>query len=505
MKIKRIISSIFLTVLLLTLVACQLFHPPLPPSTAYNQPPETHVSFFYHPDTTLGPGDYWINNGDTVWVEENDTLILGLDTTISVQEVHWWGDDPDGDIIGYYYHWSYMDTAVFTQDESAIFYLPLRTQFDIYSFNVQAMDNDSLIDPTPAVVSFPVFNSPPKVEWKLNSLPISTKTEDSLHYSFTHHSFFWDISDIDGQETVTDVYYALNDTTNWIHIEGTEREIMLTDITPGKHRFYLKVADIAGAESEIISFPDPNSDESDILSWIVKEPIGDVLIVNDFPGDQVAYSHQNLYSGIFTDIVGSTGYSIWEIGGVSANTANTIPYSPEDIELNLSTFSKVLWFTFRGSNNVNEASLALTRFVADGGTLLMDNAQKVATGSRPDTIWTFTDIDTVYQYSATGRIYSGVNIECNWGDTTLNNDLQLKVSSTLADKLYAIEPGSTSTLRYFFEHDSLNTSDYSGTPNVMIETPIGDGRCYYMSIPLYYLNGNNNLDELFKHIFEIDG
>ncbi len=501
-KIKRTIFSIILAVVLLSLVACSLFHPPLPPSTAENLPPETHISFFYHPDTTLGPGDYWINNGDTTWVL--DTLILGLDTTVSVQEVHWWGDNPDGNVIGYYYRWSYMDTAIFTQDESAIFYLPLRTQFDIYSLHVQAMDNDSLIDPSAAVVSFPIFNSPPEVEWKLNSLPISTRTEDSLHYSFTHHSFFWDISDIDGQQTVTDIYYAVDDTTNWQWLDGEERQVMITDIPAGKHRFYLKVKDIAGAESNIISFPDPNNDDSMIKSWIVKEPIGEVLIVNDFAGDQVAYEHQNLYKGVFDGIVGSSGYSVWEIGGASTNTANIIPYSPEDIELNLSTFSKVFWFTFRGSNSLNDASLALTHFVRDGGTLFMDNAQKVATGSRPDTIWTFTDIDTVYQYSRTGRIYTGVNIEGNWDDTTLNNDLELQVSSTLADKLYAIEPGSTSTLRYFFEHDSLNTSDYTGTPPVMIETPIGTGKCYYMSVPLYYLNGNNNLDDLFRHVFGIN-
>lgn len=82
--------------------------------------------------------------------------------------------------------------------------------------------------------------------------------------------------------------------------------------------------------------------------------------------------------------------------------------------------------------------------------------------------------------------------------------MTLKVSSTLADKLYAIEPGHTSTLRYHFEHDSLNTSDYTGEPPIMIETPIGDGKCYYMSIPLYYLNGNDNLDDLFTYIFELD-
>lgn len=495
---------ILLAFILLTLFACNLFHPKLPESTSKNLPPETHISFFYHPDTTLGFGDYWVNNGDTIWIAEGDSLVLGLDTTISVQEVHWWGDDPDGNVIGYYYRWSFMDTAVFTEDESAIFYLPLRTEFDIYSFFVQAVDDSFAVDPTPAVVSFPVYNSPPFIEWKLNSIPQSNKTQDSVHYSFTHHSFFWDVSDIDGLESIKSIHYALDDTSSWIELPGNTRDIFLTDIPVGDHIFHIKAEDIAGAESNLLTFPDPESEESDILTWRVIEPQGDILIVNDFPGDQLTYTHQNLYKSIFDDLVGETGYSVWEIGGKTTNSANKIPYSPEDIELNLSTFSKVFWFTFRGANSLNDASLALTRFTRDGGILFMDNAQKVATRSRPDTVWTFTDIDTVYQYSQTGRIRSGVNIEANWGDTTLNNKLQLKISSTLADQLYAIEPGKTSSLRYFFEHDSLNTSDYKGTPTVMIETPIGAGTCYYMSIPLYYLQGNDNLPDLFRHIFEIN-
>lgn len=489
-----------LVIFMLLLIACDLFHPKLPPSTTENLPPETHISFFFHPDTTFGPGDFWINKGDTVWIAENDSLVMGLDTTISVQEVHWWGDDPDGNVIGYYYRWSYMDSAVFTKDESAIFYLPLRTQFDIYSLSVWAVDNDSLMDPTASVVSFPVFNSPPQMEWKFNSLPSSTRLSDSVHYSFTHHSFFWDISDIDGIETVTNIFYALDDTSEWESLDGSKRDHMLTNITPGEHRIFLKVRDIAGAESNVISFPNPNDEDSEIISWVVKEPIGDILIVNDFQGDQLLYDQQNLYKSIFTDIVGSEGFSIWEIGGASTNTANTIPYSAQDIEMNLRQYSKVFWYTFRGENNIGDAALALTRFVAKGGQLFLSNAQT----SVPDTTWSFVDIDSTYRYSSDGRIYPGVNILANWGDATLNTLLELKFSSTLADRLYAIEPGKTSTLRYFFEHDSLNSSNYNGMPPIMIETPFEKGVCYYMSIPLYYLNGNDNLGDLFRHVFELD-
>lgn len=490
-----------ITVIVMTVAAC--FRPPLPPSTAENLPPETHVTLFYRPDTTLGPGDYWVYRGDTTWV--TDTLLMGLDTTVSVQEVHWWGDDPDGDVIGYYYRWSYMDEPVFTQDESAIFYLPLRTQFDIYSFHVQAVDNDSLVDPSPAVASFPVFNSPPEVEWKLNSLPISSEPADNEHVSFTHHSFFWDVFDIDGNETVTDIYYALDDTSSWIHLNGNIREIMVEDIQPGYHRIFVKVRDIAGAESNVISFPDPDSDESEIIKWLVKEPIGDYLIVNDYQNDQLEFVHQNLYKSIFNDLVGSENYSVWEIGGSRTNSANTIPYSAEDIEKNLSTFSKVFWFTFRGDNSVSESNLALTRFVADGGILFMNNAQKYATNSRPDTIWTFTDIDSVYSYTENGWVFQETKIKAFWGDVEKDTTLELSVSNFFADRLFAVIPGKTSTLRYEFEPTENNLCDYIGTPPVMIETPIGRGKTYYMSLPLYYLNGNNNLSDLFRHIFQIDG
>lgn len=495
----RLSSILFLLLTGMLLSTCGLFHPALPASTARNLPPETHISLYYPADTTLGPGDYWTHNGDTVMVE--DTLILGLDTTVSVQTVHWWGDDPDGEVIGYYIQWSYMDTAVFVQEETQTFYLPLRSQFDIYSLKVWAVDNDTLSDPTAAIASFPVYNSKPEVEWKLNSLPSASADTSDIHKSFTHHSFFWDVTDIDGQETITDIYYALDDTSSWNHLDGEIRSIMLTELDPGTHRIFLKVKDVAGAESDMISFPDPQDDERP-NHWLVTEPVGDVLIVNDFQGDQSLYKHQTLYEGVFTSLVGANGYSVWEIGGNSTNTVNSVPYAAEDIEKNLSSFSKVFWYTFRGENSLNESALALTRFVSDGGILFMNNAQKATT--TPDTTWTFTSIDSVYQYSNTGRIYGGTNLQASWGDTSYNTPLELQVSSTIADKLWAIIPGSNSELRYQFEPDSLNTSDYSGTPPIMIETPINLGSCFYMSIPLYYCNGNDNIDDLFKHIFEID-
>ncbi|HAE87313.1 TPA: hypothetical protein DCG86_04740 [Candidatus Marinimicrobia bacterium] len=477
------------------------FTPDIPESTYTNLPPETHISMIYHPDTILTAGDYWINDGDTIWVEENDSLILGLDTTVSVKEVFWWGDDPDGEVIGYYYQWSFMSEPEFTHEESDTFYLPLRSKFDIYSFKVWAVDNDSLEDSTPAVVSFPVYNSPPVLEWKLNSLPPVATTPNVVHQSFTHHSFFWDVYDLDGLETITAVYWALDDTSKWQRIDGNQRSIFLEDLEPGNHRIFFQAEDIAGAKSNVISFPDPDDDKIP-NTWKVIEPVGDYLIVNDYASDQLNYTHQNFYKEIFDNIIGSDQYSIWEIGDNVNNAHNSIPYSTQDIEYNLSYFKNVFWFTFRGENSINQSALALTRFVADGGVLFMNNAMKG--GTLADTTWSFTSIDTMYFFSKTGRVLPGTNIDAFWGDPVLDSTLALSLGSTLADRLWAIEPGKNAVIRYRFEDAGPNGQSYNGAPGIMTETRINEGICYYMTIPLYYCNGNENVDKLFKHVFELE-
>ncbi|HDR04590.1 MAG TPA: hypothetical protein ENN84_05020, partial [Candidatus Marinimicrobia bacterium] len=467
--------------LIFILQACEdPFHQKLPDSNISKTPPETHLQFFFEPDTTLYPGDTWIINGDTVTL--TDTFVLGLDTTVSRKILHWWGDDPDGEVIAYYYQWSWMPEKRFTVKEMDTFYLPLKSAFDLYTFKVWAMDNDSLIDPTPAIASFPVINSPPSIEWKLNTLPPVFGSANVTHLSFSHHSFFWDVSDLDGLETITEILWALDDTSNWSMLPGDARSILLKELSPGYHRFYVKAKDVAGAESGVISFPDSLDDQHPNL-WLVKEQVGDILIVNDYSGDQLNFTHQNFYKSVMTELVGENGFSVWEIGAGRTNVHNSIPYATEDIELNLSYFSKVFWFTYRGANSVSEAALALTRFVADGGILFMNNAMKAEIV--PDTSWTFTQIDSVYSFSATGRLFNNTKINAFWNETDLDTSLQLSLSSNIADRLWAIIPGAASKLRYQLEDGSLNSSDYIGTPPVMIETQIKHGKTFYFSLPLY--------------------
>ncbi len=57
-------------------------------------------------------------------------MFLYPDSTVSQQpsrlRVHWWGDDPDGLVIGYYFMWEGIDTKwTFTTKNDSTFSLPI--------------------------------------------------------------------------------------------------------------------------------------------------------------------------------------------------------------------------------------------------------------------------------------------------------------------------------------------------------------------------------------------
>ncbi|SVC68698.1 uncharacterized protein METZ01_LOCUS321552, partial [marine metagenome] len=210
-----------------------------------------------------------------------DTLTSAFTTvTTSRQELHWWGEDMDGNVLGYKYRWS-SDTAwTYTTLESGVFYVPIRTDLDIFSFEVKAVDNDGNEDASSARLTLPITNSAPTMGFRYLSNPKIADIGGDTSFTFPTRTFIWDLYDLDGNETITDIYYALDDTcdTCWQRLEGDISGITLTELEIGTHVFYLKCRDIAGAVSSIISFPDLTIiDEAQV--WKVLPVQGDVLIV----------------------------------------------------------------------------------------------------------------------------------------------------------------------------------------------------------------------------------
>ena len=99
--------------------------------------PETYISIFssdtiFTSTDSIGNITYSVNdtlNPNAVW----DTLPNAFTTiTTSKQEIHWWGEDSDGNVEGYYYKWSSDSIWSYTNLESGVFYVPIRSNLDVF-------------------------------------------------------------------------------------------------------------------------------------------------------------------------------------------------------------------------------------------------------------------------------------------------------------------------------------------------------------------------------------
>jgi len=458
-----------------------------------NLPPDTHL--YLHVDQeqvtefdTLASGEI-IENLHTV----------GLDTTPSRQIIHWWGDDPDGQVVGYYYQWAYETEPTYTTQESDTFYVPIRTNYDEFSFKVWAVDDQGAEDNSPAELTFPVYNSPPTIDFRLNSNPRAVGNPNVTAMTFPTRTFVWDASDPDGRETIVNIRYALDDTTEWTELPGDAEQVTLRGIEPGEHTFYVKAVDVSGAQSDIIQFPDPQDDQVP-NHWLVKPAQGNILLVNDFAQDQNLYQVQNFYVDILNEIIGKNGYSIWEIGTTrtpAINAENSLPYSSIDIEANLSYFNKVIWFSHLGRPNLTGAGLSITRFMKNGGSIFITNGNE----EKPDTTWTFTNIDSIYRLNPGGRLLPGLDVLASFENAD-NSRLDMNLGKLVGNRVSALVPGRGADVVYRMQPDT--TADvpvpYTGSPAVGIKYTIGTGECIYFSLPLHFCNGNENMADILRFI-----
>ncbi|MDZ7332962.1 MAG: hypothetical protein ONB31_13365, partial [candidate division KSB1 bacterium] len=286
---------------LLVVSSCgqRLTDQPLP-----NQPPNTYLTFF--PDSTLA-------------------------TTTSRQVLHWWGDDPDGRVVKFLLTWNTSvpvpsqlipadpplgwQVTTATSDTFSLKFLQLDT---IYTFRVSAVDDQGLVDPTPATQSFPVANSRPQVEFVPGTeIPETT---------FTVASFYWKGTDLDGDETIAFYEYVLDDTNGtWNSVPGSMPfvNLKLPDaISNANHVFYLRAIDIAGVPSPIVRMP-----KKELQIWHVKRPTGKILLIDDY---EVVDADEVLYQQTLDSL--GLPYSLWNIK-LNRDKDNRYDLMPSSVEM----------------------------------------------------------------------------------------------------------------------------------------------------------------------------
>ncbi len=491
--------SSLIALIFLAVVACESLENPflddLPSDNLSNMPPQTHLFLNFEADridTVVSD-----TSGDTTFVQVRHLA----DTTTSQQVLFWWGEDPDGEIAAYHYRWNFQDNWTRTTAETDTFFLPLQISYDEFVFEVKAEDNEGTLDPTPATLRIPVANSPPEIEFAIDSNPTAGSNPNVTHITFPTRTFAWSASDLDGLETINQIRYRLDSTNTWTYLDGSISNITLTDIEPGNHTFYVQAIDTAGAFSNLLQFPD-STDTAAPNGWRVEEPIGDYLLIDDYKLDDG--STHKFYTDLLDSLVGAGNYSSFEVG----SDEKALPNATTDQVAMFAYFKTVIWYHYSEAPNLPSADGALRTYLETGGNALISSIFI-------DTDYTFTSIDSNWVINPSGRMLTG--LEINLVDLTVTDSvatlptLQLKTSALIARRVSAYYPatlfdGEQSQDLFILQDPRSGNDAWAGNPPIaqLFQPSPGSGQSIFFSLPLHLCDGNSNMVPVMRHLlFEV--
>jgi hypothetical protein len=478
----------------------------------------------------------------------NSGLFLYPDSSIIKQpsriHVHWWGDDPDGIIIGFYIKWEGIDSAwSFTASNDSIFSLPIGSSDTVYTFKVCAVDAEGngiydrdivrngisfgnepfidanqngiydagesyfdigLIDPTPANLVFPIKNSAPVVEWTSlsfipdTSLPVMT--------------FQWNADDLDGVESISSINISLNDTNNFVALPGSirlitirikdlnaqipEMEILLngsdrniySQLLSGlqlnaDNKFFVQAVDLSGATSNRIVLPGDND------VWYVKKPKGKVLIFDNFSGASSDQEVMLFYRNMFSTIGGGSLSGKFDEYDL-ANQA--LPFENVTIYEMMRLFKYVYWYS-TSNPRLDLLNIVTNKYIEQGGKIAFSMTFQ-------DSSSTFIfDLSTLQGFLPIDFVSEKLPF-LNAGANILPSSPQVNYPP-----LKTAGPGSIAFVRTFLPN-SVVASEVYDVSNSQIFGNIGfitnDKTLFFIGLPLHQCNaGNQNVDELFEKVF----
>lgn len=477
-----------------------------------NAAPQTHLSLGYFRADSPSP----------------DTL----DQSVARLGLSWWGEDGDGEVDHYLYRWSYQFDSLGqplwtrTEAESDTFIVRLTSMVDTFSFMVKAVDNHGVEDPSPARVVIPVRNSPPEVDWIPNSQELlSNFFGGDTSWTFPHLTFRYNAWDLDGTETLTEIQWALDDTSSWNSLDPVYKSISLDRdlLTPGPHRMFLRAKDVAQSWSNTISYPGGAADTTVAgvpRVWMVRETAGPLLVVLDEPYSSSVRQppvHEALGR---LGLVDGVDYTTWEVAsdaypwleGASAERYWWLPAEDLDVYRTFADFEMVFWFSYTATQLLAICP-PMGQYIAEGGKVLMastDVGYYNTTEQRP-----LTDeglclpIDSLLH--ARRYIYPPPNFEHpilpapQWAGRYPEMDVSRRISfqgTQITDLYFGFRPDSTATELYYCPEDPENPGAYPrvtlGTRTAAAHDP-DKARFVYMGVPLYWMS---NLDQFLQTLIE---
>lgn len=438
----------------------------------------------------------------------------------------WWGNDPDGFLLGFEY--AINDTSegawTFTTTTDSIFTLPVGAGLasDNVLFKVRAVDNDEARDPVGARIVLPVRNTVPTIDFNTIETPPDT--------TYGIASMGWTVADQDGLVSLARVEVAFNDTmnaANWVEVPlPTEEDegrtfvtltvddpaaaistanvrlgrslstpaqpITFTNLFPGQdNTVFIRVIDNSGAISQVQTH-----------TWFIKRQTSRVLFLNDDDGinsqaNQAFHLQQLAANGIVPDVmIINDGEAA---GGAKVRISEAFPtvIDPTLIE-SISQWDHIYWVSNNLDRNITFAQNITSDFIGNGGTIFVTIPTKVI--SSDDPVFDFLPVGQVGQVSGAQTSF---RVLANT-DFAHPSDPTYPVLRTTQQVLGITPLEAISGSEALYEADfrvqiiTGQVLDYTGFEDIAIKS--SEGNLVYFGWDLTLLNGNNNVADLINRI-----
>jgi hypothetical protein len=344
---------------------------------------------------------------DTQLSVRDESLLDNLgddERLVSTVRVSWSGDDPDGFVAGFEVRFfdvtlgEPVDDWAFTTRTDSLFLLPIRQGERVSDvvFEVRAVDEEGLADPTPARTIYPIQNSPPTIRISPFDLPPDT--------TFNVMSIGWVAEDPDGNNNLARIDVSFNDSLNFVALppDVAFATFVLPETAPGSSEVVdATVYTGRGFESTGITIPgvrvgDINTlyvraaDQTDTTSvrveysWFVKGKTSNILYVNDF-----RRATHPVVTGFHLDILreylpAGTPIDIWDIttpfttGSTGNYQRSTLlpPVAQPSLEKLMLGYDYIYWVASATTdqitgNNLPFVATILEPFFENGGKMMV--------------------------------------------------------------------------------------------------------------------------------------
>ncbi|MBU1702470.1 MAG: hypothetical protein KJ970_06530 [Candidatus Eisenbacteria bacterium] len=377
------------------------------------------------------------------------------------QVIHWWGSDTDGFVAAFLYKWSAPwtpapedtlwtedSTWVWTQATSDTFLLPVEGSYRRLTFEVMAIDNEDLTDPTPATQVFTALNNPPTVEWSRGWV-LPTR-------SLPATSFAWSPEDPEGRNTVA---YALL----WLEpdsagtVQRVERDTVAS-VLP--EQFKVDGVPLYGERTMKLQVFDEAATGSNVLehTWTVDGPSGPILLIDNVSAWVPGYTTEdNFYRNILESIAPGLVHvlDVERDGGFRAG-AEVFPL--------FSLFDAVIWYSGPAvesndasmKENLEKAEKGLAEYLQWGGHLYLSATNLFGTngGLTNSSFRELTGSDTLYTHIYNEAVTTNITLPSPNYPILLNPD----VLNPTADPI--ISPPDTLTM----QQRAVNVEFFSSPP-----------------------------------------